>query len=284
MSEAPYLDQIKMLVELQKVDDEIFAVKEKMKNTPRAVEELEQRFATLDARRRHVQDKLAHLQEQQRRLSSEIDDDSLKIKKSKNKLMQVGNSREYQAMLREMDSMEKINRNREAEKATLYEELRIQNEAFEELDKEYSTVKAELDTRRSTLEATLREAEGEIAELSKKREIAGKSIPGPIFMRYEFIRKRLEHPVIVDVEDGVCSGCNIAIPPQTFIELQSGQQILSCPNCQRLIFWGEHFDMPRSTPASKPAQTHVEAEEEPMEDSEAEDAETDENGDNSQEI
>ena len=62
-------------------------------------------------------------------------------------------------------------------------------------------------------------------------------------MRYEFIRRRLEHPVIVAVKEGICSGCHIAVPPQSFIELQRGQQILSCPNCQRLIFWCEHFSV-----------------------------------------
>ena len=70
----------------------------------------------------------------------------------------------------------------------------------------------------------------------------GRAIPRPVFMRYEFIRQRLEHPVIVAVREGVCSGCNIAIPPQAFIDLQRGQQIQSCPNCQRLIFWCEHFE------------------------------------------
>ena len=65
-----------------------------------------------------------------------------------------------------------------------------------------------------------------------------------MFVRYEFIRKRLEHPVIVAVKEGICTGCHIAVPPQSYIELQRGQQILSCPNCQRLIFWNEHFDFP----------------------------------------
>ena len=69
-------------------------------------------------------------------------------------------------------------------------------------------------------------------------------------MRYEFIRVRLEHPVIVAVTDGICSGCNIAVHPQSFIELQRGQQILSCPNCQRLIFWCEHFSLPEEAVAA----------------------------------
>ena len=48
-------------------------------------------------------EKLAHLKEQEKRITGELDDDSSRIKKSKNKMMQVSNSREYQAMAREMD-------------------------------------------------------------------------------------------------------------------------------------------------------------------------------------
>ena len=121
MSNAVYLDQIRQLVELQKVDDEIFAVKQEMEKMPREISNLEKQFSIVDNQRNHILDKLSHLKEQQKRLSLEIDDDSAKLRKSKNKLMQVGNTREYHAMIREMDSMEKINRSREEEKTTLLE-------------------------------------------------------------------------------------------------------------------------------------------------------------------
>lgn len=97
MSSAVYLEQIKQLVELQKVDDDIFAVRQELDRAPRDLEALEQRFASVDQQRNRILDKLTHLQEQQKRLSLEIDDDSARIKKSRNKLMQVGNTREYQA-------------------------------------------------------------------------------------------------------------------------------------------------------------------------------------------
>lgn len=248
MSSALYFDQIKQLVELQKVDDAIFAVRQELESAPRDLEDLEQRFEAAEAQRNRVLDKLAHLQEQQKRLSLEIDDDSARIKKSKNKLMQVGNTREYHAMMREMDSMEKVNRSREEEKMTLLEELQLQNDALAEIDREHSALKAELEVKRDGLEEALKKAKGNLEELNKKRSQVGKLIPQPVFMRYEFIRARLEHPVIVAVKEGVCSGCNIAVPPQSFIELQRGQQILSCPNCQRLIFWCEHFSIPEEAP------------------------------------
>ena len=207
MSTAVYLDQIIKLVELQKVDDAIFDIKQQLDSAPRELEQLEHKFFAIEDKRNHILDKLSHLQEQKKRLSLEIDDDSARIKKSKNKLMQVENTREYHAMMREMDSMEKINRTREEEKLTLLEELENQTSAYAEINKEYEDAKEQLDTFNANLDKTVKENN-------------------------------------VGVRDGICTGCNIAIPPQSFIELQGGKQILSCPNCQRLIFWEEHFDDP----------------------------------------
>ena len=171
--------------------------------------------------------------------------------------MQVGNQREYHAMMREMDSMEKVNRSREEEKMTLLEELQYQNDALAEIDLTYTAIKAELEVKRDGLEEKLQKGNAALEVLNEKRAGASKNIPQPVFMRYEFIRRRLEHPVIVGVKEGICSGCHISVPPQSFIELQRGQQILSCPNCQRLIFWCEHFSMEEVAPAPKKPVTLV---------------------------
>ncbi len=262
MSDDTYLEQIRQLVELQKVDDEIFKVNQRKENAPKELQALEERFHIVENKRNHLQDKLDHLQEQKKRLAFEQDGDSARISKSKDKLMQAGNTREYQAMMREMDSIEKIYRVREEEKATLLEELTNIQNAKKEAEQAYNEIKEEYEKKKLSLETTLKEADEELAILNDKRRVAGNAIPEPKFIRYEFIRKRLEHPVIVNVEDGICSGCHIAIPPQTFIELQTGQQILSCPNCQRLIYWDQHYITPeeRAMKAAKIAEEVIEEE------------------------
>lgn len=50
-----------------------------------------------------IQEKINVLLEQKGRIESEIENDSQKVKKSKNKLMLVENTKEYHAMMREMD-------------------------------------------------------------------------------------------------------------------------------------------------------------------------------------
>ncbi len=241
-----YLKQIEQLLELQKVDDAIYDVNQDLKKAPLELSSLEERFAHMEEKRNKVVDKVTHIQEQQKRLAFEIENDVANIKKSKNKLAQVSNQREYHAMMREMDSMEKQNRLREEEKVVLQEEMQIQEEALSEIDRDYLALKAELEVRRESLQERIDKSQKKLDTLESERGNAGDEVPAPVFQRYEFIRHRLDHPVIVPVEAGICSGCNISIPPQSFIELQRGQQILSCPNCQRLVYWCEHFKRPES--------------------------------------
>lgn len=236
-----YLEQIRQLVQLQGVDDEIHAVEQELSKAPQTVERLTAEFAAAEAEKAKCDDKMTLLLEQDKRVALEIEEDDARIHKSKSKLMQVANSREYQAMAREMDSMEKTIHTREEERARIKEAIRSHTEDVEAADRTWETLKQELEEARASLDARMAEARAKLEVLEERRAHAGSEIPRPVLERYEFIRRRLAHPVIVPVHDGICDGCHIAIPPQAFIDLQSGQKILNCPNCQRLIYWSEHF-------------------------------------------
>jgi hypothetical protein len=235
-----YEKQIEQLIILQQLDEEIIVLEEEKERAPQEVAELETQHQAIQDQLAQIEEKIGLLKEQQKRLDGEIEDDSLKIKKSKNKLMMASNSREYQAMMREMDNLEKLNRLREEESAALTEELGRQRETRDEIRKQADSIAEELAGKRENIDQRLSEIQGSLDKLNAKRKKACEVIPKPILSRYEFIRSRLENPVIVPVDVGVCNGCHIAIPPQTYNELQRGKQIHSCPNCQRLIFWREH--------------------------------------------
>lgn len=244
-----YLEQIRQLVALQHVDDAIHMVKTDLKMAPQEVEELARRFKTQEDQRNRVLDKLQHIKEQQKRLDMDLEDDATRMKKSKNKLMQVGNNREYQAMEREMDSMERQNRSREEERMAIQEERNNSESSLKDVDIVWGALKAELEVKQESLDERLNEGNAKLSALETRRAATGSEVPAPVLSRYEFIRRRLEHPVIVPVDNGICTGCHISIPPQVFIELQRGQQILSCPNCQRLIYWDHHFQDTEAKPS-----------------------------------
>lgn len=239
-----YQKQIEQLVVLQSVDDEIIVLREELDGAPRELAELEGLVRSHEDRMAQIDEKLDLLGQQQKRLDGEIEEDASKVRKSKNKLMMASNTKEYHAMMREMDGLEKLNRMREEERVAVAEELARQKEAKELLQEELGTARVDFDAKKATLDERVQQAEKRLEALDRKRKKAGKVVPAPILGRYEFIRSRLSHPVIVPVTEGICSGCNIMIPPQIYNELQKGKQILSCPNCQRLIYWVEHTPTP----------------------------------------
>ncbi|MBC16042.1 MAG: hypothetical protein CL942_03200 [Desulfovibrio sp.] len=232
-----YEKQIEQLIILQQVDDEILILKDEVEKAPLELADLEAQMNEFKERRIQIDERLDILKDQKKKLGIEIEEDAGKIKKSKNKLMLASNTKEYHAMMREMDSLEKLNRNREEEKITVKEEFDRQNAAIEALNEEMSGVQEQYDALKTTLDERLAQANKKLESLGRKRKKACKVVPPPILGRYEFIRERMQNPVIVPVTQGVCHGCHIMIPPQIYNDLQKGQQILSCPNCQRLIHW-----------------------------------------------
>lgn len=254
-----YQKQIEQLVVLQHVDDEIIVLERELEAAPRELADLEESLQDHRDRMAQIDEKLDILKAQQAKLEDEIGEDSSRVKKSKNKLMMVGNTKEYHAMMREMDSLEKLNRMREEEKIAVIEELSRQSDARGVVGEEMAVVQEEYDAKKATLDERVAKAQKRLDTLSKKRAKAGKVVPAPILGRYEFIRERMANPVIVAVAGGVCGGCNIMIPPQSYNELQKGTQILSCPNCQRLIFWEEHVKVEeKEAPAAKAAEEAAE--------------------------
>ena len=55
--------------------------------------------------------------------------------------------------------------------------------------------------------------------------------------KYDTLRQRRNGLAVVNVVDGVCQGCFMAIPPQLFNRLLRGDELFDCPTCQRMIHY-----------------------------------------------
>ncbi|BDV00131.1 hypothetical protein TDMWS_02160 [Thermodesulfomicrobium sp. WS] len=236
-----YMEQIEQLVVLQRVDSEILSLEKALQAAPHQLKELEKRLQYLQEQEGIIQEKLDIILEQKHKLEAEIDADDQLIKKNKNKLLQVENTKEYHAIMRDMDALEKTNRQRKEELDTILADIHELEDRKAVLGKDMQEVRARMEEQQAQLDAKLQEKRERMGKLLQEKERATKAIPQPILERYNFIRQRLESPVIVPVREGICLGCHIAIPPQNYIDLQKGEQIVSCPNCQRIMYWDKHF-------------------------------------------
>ena len=65
------------------------------------------------------------------------------------------------------------------------------------------------------------------------------TIDQELLKKYLFLKERKGGQAISPVVGGVCQTCHMGIPPQKFNELIKGHSLLACPNCDRIIYWGE---------------------------------------------
>ena len=63
-----------------------------------------------------------------------------------------------------------------------------------------------------------------------------------ILSKYEVLRSARNNLAIVQVEDEICKGCYMKIPPQLYVEVKKDRDIKQCPNCQRFLHYKKNTE------------------------------------------
>ena len=74
-------------------------------------------------------------------------------------------------------------------------------------------------------------------EIAADRAKLAESIDPSIRTRYDRIFKHKGEKAIAGVDRGVCAGCHMKLPPQVIIACQSHQELVSCTNCGRILYY-----------------------------------------------
>jgi hypothetical protein len=175
-------------------------------------------------------------EKRRKELEAEIEAELAHIKDRQTKLMNVQTNREYQSLLKEIEESKKNNKRREEEIVLLLEQV----ESLQKKVADQSNVCAAEETLLSEVEAKTAalslETQEKKAKLEKAREAQVKKIPDTLRRRYDQLLSKRNGLAITGVTNGVCQGCFMNIPPQQFNEVLKGEQLLSCPTCQRMMF------------------------------------------------
>ncbi|OKY75822.1 MAG: hypothetical protein BM485_05650 [Desulfobulbaceae bacterium DB1] len=216
-------------LQIKKLDDEMVANQADIAKRQASIEEKKLKLAKHNSTTENAA-------QRRRELEGEIEDSLAHIKDRQTKLMGVQTNREYQSLLKEIEENKKNNKRREDEIVLLMEQMETLQKKISDL---VNVTKSE--------EELLVEAEEKAAKLAdqiqtkrakfeKAREQQAVKIPDNLRRRYNQLLEKRNGLAITGVTAGVCQGCFMNIPPQQFNEVLKGEQLLSCPTCQRLMF------------------------------------------------
>jgi len=229
-------DQLRALEKLSVIDAAAREIDLELREIPARMDEMRgdiQRLEDLLSRER------AHLGEAEKLLTSndeEIARGAEMLGRSKAKAAKARNAREADAVERELEAVRRNIKEREGEKEKLLTAINAERETIGSHVEEFEKLKAVLAGEEEKARARIAELEADRSKVVVGRDEVTVKLQKTVLRRYEMIREKRGIGV-VEVKDGICTGCRMQIPAQQFIELQRNESLEQCPHCQRIIFF-----------------------------------------------
>jgi hypothetical protein len=224
---------------LQIADSAVMDVKDELTGLSRNIQELETRLkekqTKTDEKLQHVKKLETDRTEQEKMLFIEQE----RLKKFRGRLqgINVRNPHAYSANQREVD---KIKKDVEAIEATLLkimQEVEDQRKALESFNKDIAESKSRLADAVKFAEEKNAGLMSKLKELKIERDKLATEVEPKALAAYDRIQGRFPRNAVVIARDELCMGCHMHIPAQMFNELQRGEKLITCPNCQRVLLF-----------------------------------------------
>jgi uncharacterized protein len=232
-------DKIVGLIFLQECDNEIGNLDSLKREFPAKIQKLEDELSTCRTIFQADSDKLESLKKERRKTDQMMQEVESKIEKSQIKLSNIKSNKEYTAALKEIEDLNKEKISVEDIILQSMEWIEASEKKCLENRKQLDRIQKDFDLDKKKIEQELDGLNKESEALEKKRLELLKGIDKDLLDRYDFLKARKGGVAIGSVIDSVCQMCHIGIPPQRFYEIIKSDSLMSCPNCNRLIYWGE---------------------------------------------
>jgi predicted nucleic acid-binding Zn-ribbon protein len=230
-------EQLVFLIELQRMESAAGRIHAKKRNLPAQVNKLDEEFKAfcdiLGTERGQMED----LRKRRREKDAQLLAGQQSLKRTRERLFEVKTNKEYQSMLKEIEIFEGKNSRMEDEVIALLDELDHHEAALKTKEEELEARRRCYEEEKSRLEAELNSLAEELDGYLRKSGELKKEIPAELIRKYEQIKGAGRGVAVVAVWKEVCDGCHMSIPPQLYNELQKTTALITCPNCNRIIYW-----------------------------------------------
>jgi hypothetical protein len=229
---------LEQLIALQNAETRIRKLTAEIEAIPQRRADIEKEFEQHAFEVRELEKKRDDARQERARLEKEIAETQAKAERAERNLKIARNETQYTAAIREADAARKHISNLETQ---ILEKMEL-------IDKTEATLKKhepEIERLRNEMEANLKAFEEqtknqieELEQIKTKREEIYNSMPKNVSATFNRIATRIRDGIAVaEVKNAACSACFMALRPQMFAEIRRGDEIITCENCNRILYY-----------------------------------------------
>ena len=231
--------ELKTIYETQIIDIQIMENEKKLVSTPKKIEKMDSDIKAMQDKISKEKEILEELEKERKRKEKDLELDKEKVKKCESKLYEVKTNKEYQALLKEIETAKLMNDKEEEEIIEIMvkiEDLKKDYESTSKLLKEKEKV---TEVEKKKLLAEIDSVDKTINELKQQRDNLLSVVDKTLRETYNMLISKRGGMAVVNVKNGVCLGCFMNIPPQLFIEVTKNNRLILCPSCNRIFYFTE---------------------------------------------
>jgi predicted nucleic acid-binding Zn-ribbon protein len=230
-------EQLHLLVGLQKIDTGILTLRLKIDSAPAVatLEEAPYKQALKTFETAH-QNQLA-LEKKKKTKETLIEDLTEKIRKLKARSSEIKTNKEYQANLKEIEAVEAEIRSAEDDILSVMEVIDAASKSVEAQGAVLAEAKVRIEALNKEKEKEIALMEQELQTLKAGRKQLADRIEPDLYSLYMNLLKAGRGLAVAEAKKEICSGCNMNIPPQLFVEIKSVGEIFQCPQCRRILYY-----------------------------------------------
>jgi predicted nucleic acid-binding Zn-ribbon protein len=250
--------ELQQLVALQNLDTSIRKLQADLESIPQRRAEIESEFdqrafeiTALENRR----DEARHVRT---RLETEVGEQRQRVERADRNLMSSTKQDEYTAAIREADAARKQIATLETQILEQMEALESAEAALSERADEVASLNSDREARLQSFDEETRLQADKLATNRTERERLVAALPKAMGAQYVRIVARIRDGVAVaEARNGACMACFMALRPQAMAQVRRGDEIITCDNCNRILYYVPKDSAPASTASAQPKMAHT---------------------------
>ncbi|MBI2870165.1 MAG: hypothetical protein HYY14_00470 [Candidatus Omnitrophica bacterium] len=231
--------QLVKLVELHKLDAQIYARRRVVEEHPRRVEVLRKTLQGVRANLTMLEERLKQLQMERKEKEMDLSGKEENVRKYQGQQMQVKSNKEYSALQTEIDGLKADNSMLEEEILHLFDEIDRAAARVAEERQRFAQEEKRVQGEELVLGEERKTAEAELTQLNEKRKQMVPSLDPLVLKNYERVLANRAGSALVPIQGDACGGCHTHLPPQVINELKRSREIIACERCSRILYCEE---------------------------------------------
>lgn len=230
-------NEMDVLIRLQTAETETVRILSYLKTIDKEKDALESKLTTFVKALDKKKASLAALVKASKDMELEIQTTDDRIKKSNDTLRHVTTDKEYQVLQREIDNNRKRLESLENDLLKKFEDKDTQEEIIQEQMADLEQATAKIRSDQAAIDQKCKDDRELLETYKQQREDIGASLSPEFLKVFNEISETSGGLAVVEVRKEVCRGCFMNIPPQLYIEVQRGKDLILCPQCNRILYF-----------------------------------------------